>query len=329
MIIRKNAYFDTFRCIAGDCPDSCCQEWDVSVDDAAADYYRSLPGELGDRLRQKLKKEDGWYLEITHRRCPMWRRDGLCQIQFELGEGALCKTCREFPRLTHDYGDFVELGLELSCPEAAWILLNSPSPPMVETEEPGGEEPEYDGEIMDILLRTRAQALAILEAHPLPQALQLLLLYAYRVQDELDGGEAVPFEPEAELTFARQMAQSGSAEDLREFYLSLELLTERWESRLHHPQPLTHWPEEIRRLARYGIERYWLQAVSDFDLICRVKLILSACILIKNLGGDPVATAQLWSKEIENSPENVETVLDAAYTHPAFTDIRLLGLLEA
>ncbi len=328
MLIRKNAYFDAFHCIAGSCPDSCCQEWDVAVDEDAATYYRSLPGELGDRLRQKLKQEDGWYLEITDRRCPMWRGDGLCQIQFELGEGALCKTCREFPRLTHAYGDFVEYGLELSCPEAARILLTAPARPAIEGEAPGGETPEYDAEIMDILLRTRRQALALLEQHPVPQALQLLLLYSYRVQDELDGGEAVAFDAEAELAFARQMAQPGTAEDLRGFYLSLELLTERWENRLRNPQPLTHWPEEIRALARYGIERYWLQAVSDFDLICRVKLILSACILIKNLGGDPVVTAQLWSKEIENSAENVDTLLDAAYTHPALTDVRLLGLLE-
>ena len=328
MIIRKNSYFDIFRCIAGACPDSCCQEWDVAVDDAAAQYYRSLPGELGHRLRQKLKREEGWYLEITDRRCPMWRQDGLCQIQYELGEDALCKTCREFPRLTHDYGDFVEYGLELSCPEAARILLTSPARPAIEGEAPGGEAPEYDAETMAILLRTRHQALEMLEQHSVPQALQLLLLYSYRVQDELDGGEAVAFDAEEELAFARQMAQPGTADDLRAFYLSLELLTERWENRLRNPQPLARWPEEIRALARYGIERYWLQAVSDFDLICRVKMIMSACVLIKNLGGDPVATAQLWSKEIENSAENVDTILDAAYTHPALTDVRLLGLLE-
>ena len=47
----------------------------------------------------------------------MWRQDGLCRIQAELGHEALCKTCREFPRLRHDYGSFVELGLELH-PEA-------------------------------------------------------------------------------------------------------------------------------------------------------------------------------------------------------------------
>ena len=54
MEIWKPDYFDTFHCIASACPDSCCQEWDVDVDAASAEYYRSLPGPLGDRLRQVL-----------------------------------------------------------------------------------------------------------------------------------------------------------------------------------------------------------------------------------------------------------------------------------
>ena len=55
MTITKPAYYDTFRCIAAACPDSCCKEWAVQVDDTSAAYYRSLPGLLGDRLRQVLK----------------------------------------------------------------------------------------------------------------------------------------------------------------------------------------------------------------------------------------------------------------------------------
>jgi len=56
-------------------------------------------------------------------------------------------------------------------------------------------------------------------------------------------------------------------------------------------------------------------------------MIVAACILVRNLGGDPIQTAQLYSKEIENNLDNVEAILDAAYTHPAFTDDKLLGLL--
>ena len=68
----KPAYYDSFLCLAGDCPDSCCQEWDVDVDEASAAYYRSLPGDLGDRLRQVLTDtEDGTVMTIEEGRCPM------------------------------------------------------------------------------------------------------------------------------------------------------------------------------------------------------------------------------------------------------------------
>ena len=76
------AYYDRFRCLAGACPDSCCQEWDVDVDPDSAKRYRALPGELGDALRAALTDtEDGTVLAQTSGRCPMWRQDGLCRIQ--------------------------------------------------------------------------------------------------------------------------------------------------------------------------------------------------------------------------------------------------------
>ncbi len=73
--------------------------------------------------------------------------------------------------------------------------------------------------------------------------------------------------------------------------------------------------------------RYWLQAVSDYDLYSRVKFCILACLLVRHLGGDIFRTAQLFSKEIENDADNVDAILDAAYTHPAFTDDKLLGML--
>ena len=86
MNVSKPRYFDDFRCLAGSCPDSCCKEWDVDVDEASAANYRSLPGPLGDRLRQVLHPSDGGtVMTIEEGRCPMWRPDGLCLIQAELG----------------------------------------------------------------------------------------------------------------------------------------------------------------------------------------------------------------------------------------------------
>ena len=41
MIITKPDYYDRFRCAGGSCPDSCCQSWEVDVDEASAARYRS------------------------------------------------------------------------------------------------------------------------------------------------------------------------------------------------------------------------------------------------------------------------------------------------
>ena len=332
MEIRKPSYFDSFRCIAAACPDSCCKEWEVEVDDTAAALYRSLDTPLGDRLREVLRDDPQWgtVMTIENGRCPMWRADGLCRIQAELGHDALCKTCRDFPRLCHDYGSFQELGLELSCPEAARLILTAPKVPFSVTEIPGGDVPDYDEEAMSVLLQTREIALELLHApqYTVPQALTLLLYYGYHAQDLLDGMEAAEFSPQSILQEAKEFAEVGSETALLDFLAGLEVLNPKWENRLRTPLSPAPWTEEYRNLARYFVERYWLQAVSDYDLVSRVKLAAVSCIVIHLLGGDLIQTAQAYSKEIENNADNVDAILDAAYTHPALTDRHLLGMLQ-
>lgn len=330
MECMKPQYYDRFQCIASACPDSCCKEWDVDVDPEAAARYRALAGPLGDRLRQVLQDTpDGTVMTIENSRCPMWQQDGLCRIQAELGHDALCSVCRQFPRLRHDYGDFVELGLELSCPEAARLILTAPEQALLTETLPGGEEPEYDEKVMTCLRQSRAAALRFLNAssYTIPETLAILLLYAHEVQSEIDGGESARLDPETALLHAKQLAQPAHISPVFAFFKDLEILTPQWRSRLEEGAILDNWEEPIRALARYFICRYWLQAVSDFDLVCRVKLLIIACLLVHSLGGDILQTAQQFSKEIENNSDNVEAILDAAYTCPAFTDVALLGLL--
>ena len=324
-------YFHRFQCLAGACPDSCCQGWEVQVDADSAARYRALPGALGDCLRAALRDADGETLmTLAEGRCPMWRRDGLCRIQAELGEDALCRTCREFPRLTHDYGDFRELGLELSCPEAARLILTAAPAPLLVEDRPESGEAQYDQEAMALLKASREQALALLseERRPMGQRLALLLLFGCQTQSALDGGETAPFSPEDALETAKTLAKPTSSRALPDFFLGLELLTPEWERRLRSPDP-SPWDGRTAALARYFVQRYWLQAVSDYDLYSRVKFTILACLLLRELGGDFLRTAQLFSKEIENDADNVDALLDAAYTHPAFTDDKLLGMLLA
>ena len=47
----------------------------------------------------------------------------------------------------------------------------------------------------------------------------------------------------------------------------------------------------------------------------------------RSLPGSFIRNAQLFSKEIENNTENVEAILDGAYSAASFTDDKLLGML--
>ncbi len=330
MILRYPEYFDQFCCIAGSCPDSCCKEWDVLVDEASAEAYLAMEGELGAALRENMYQEDGAYwFSVTDGRCPFWRTDGLCRIQAEKGHEMLCQTCRDFPRLTHDYGDFVEKGLSLSCPEAAKWILSDKNGTWITEEVPGGEPPEYDKIDMETLLQTRQRALELLSDPTLSvqEALAATLLYGYQAQAELDGEEPAAFDVAAELALARSLAKPADGMALREFYSGLEILTAAWKEKLAHSQGDDHWDGGLLAMARYGICRYWLQAISDFDLVGRVKLVLWGCVLVQQLGGDLLQTAQLYSKEIENDDENIDAILEGAYASPALTDEKLLGML--
>ncbi len=327
MEITKSKAYDAFSCIASSCPDSCCQLWDVEVDEASAAFYENLSGTLGEDLRKNLTKgSDGIYFTVTEGRCPMWRADGLCRIQAELGEDALCDTCRTFPRLTHDYGSFAELQLEMSCPEAARLLLNFDWE-TVTREIPGGEVPEYDAAEMQILLSSRDEALRITDSHSPWDALRLLLLHGYHTQSGLSGVPLEAFDSGKALQTAGQFRNS-DLPGIFAFFAGLEILTPRWSEKLR----LFHAPifdPRMGRLIAYFIRRYWLQAISDGDLAARVKFIVTACLVIACLPGDLEETAREFSKEIENCAENMDAILDGAYDAPALTDDKLLGALNS
>ncbi len=330
MILGYPAYFENFSCLAAQCPDSCCKDWDVAVDDASAAGYLQLPGDLGDALREQLYQEDGeYYFSIVQGRCPFWQADGLCRIQKEQGHQALCQTCRDFPRLTHDYGSFVERGLCMSCPEAARLIFENTPAPWLRREVPGGEPPEYDGQDMDVLLETRKNMISLLcnSDYSVKESLALGLLYGYHAQALLDGESLESFDPARELEVGRSLAQKAPKELLTEFYRGLEILTDAWARRLAIPEGAEDFAEALRAMAIYGVERYWLQAISDFDLVGRVKTVIAGCLLVQHLGGPVMETAQLYAKEIENSSENVSAILDGAYESPALTDDKLLGWL--
>ena len=126
MKIRVPEYFKDFKCIASKCEDTCCAGWGIVIDDATYDRYKNVQGEFGDRLRSEIVHEAGENIFVLKgNNCPFLNEEKTCDIYINIGEENLCYTCQQYPRYTEEFGSLREIGISLSCPEAARIMLNN------------------------------------------------------------------------------------------------------------------------------------------------------------------------------------------------------------
>ncbi|MFY8263461.1 flagellin lysine-N-methylase [Clostridium perfringens] len=124
MKVRVPNYFNEFKCIASECEDTCCAGWEIVIDDETHKRYENVEGEFGEILRSKIVKSDGENIFLLNNgNCSFLNEKKMCEIYINLGEDHLCYTCQQFPRYTEEFLDLKEVGLSLSCPEAARIIL--------------------------------------------------------------------------------------------------------------------------------------------------------------------------------------------------------------
>ncbi|MBK1812294.1 flagellin lysine-N-methylase [Clostridium sp. YIM B02505] len=124
MKIRVPDYFKEFKCIASECEDTCCAGWEIVIDDETHSKYQRVSGDFGKRLRDNIVNRDGENIFVLKGDdCAFLNESKMCDIYTELGADSLCYTCRQFPRYTEEFGGLREIGISLSCPEAARIIL--------------------------------------------------------------------------------------------------------------------------------------------------------------------------------------------------------------
>ncbi len=118
-------FYDKFKCIASECPYTCCKGWGLLVDDETYADMRKEKGLLGLRLRlfTRVDAENGAILRTVCGRCPFLEKDGLCQLQKTGRKELVADVCNLYPRRSITYGDICEVTLELSCVHAAGLFL--------------------------------------------------------------------------------------------------------------------------------------------------------------------------------------------------------------
>ena len=140
--------YHAFRCIGAQCEDTCCVGWIVNVDKDTYQRYQSCAHpELGPRLRELVtihadpaSGDNYARINLSGPGCP-FLSEGLCSIQNTLGEEQLPIMCSVYPRVMNLVDDVLQRSLDLSCPEAARIVLLDPKPMEFDEEEGEPRDP--------------------------------------------------------------------------------------------------------------------------------------------------------------------------------------------
>ena len=312
MLTRHPNYYPSFHCLGGDCPDTCCRDWDIVLDQETIEDYQHAPAVLASRLAESLTTdEDGDTCFRLDSRgfCTMLTQDGLCAIQKEWGEAHLCGHCGAYPRFIEEYGYLTESSLAMSCPEAARLLLESPAFQIVEENDgqPDQPFPDIPPQLLAGLESSREEALNAMAQgrYTVWERMQGVLSLAQGLQTVVEG-ENYPDMVHTHISL-HHLAHTEESKDftvsLCRFFASLEPLRPTWPQRLdkcrqvleqisqdryqelchqfqdHFPQ----WEQHLSNLACYLIFRHWHKAVNDDQLYGRAAFIACSMILLYHL----------------------------------------------
>lgn len=130
-------FFPDFQCKADKCRHTCCQKWEIDIDEETEKKYRNTQGPLGEELTKWMKTgEEGLTCFRMNEKgyCHFLTEKGLCRLVLEKGDDFLCQICRDHPRFYKfpydgDRGEEIMLcGTGLACEKTVEQLLAEKGP---------------------------------------------------------------------------------------------------------------------------------------------------------------------------------------------------------
>lgn len=347
--LRMPDYYKDFQCVGGDCPDTCCRDWAVVLDEETAAFYRSADGALGADIRAAMGEIDGeTCLQLSGGKCPMLNTQGLCRIQLRYGAEGLCRSCDLHPRFAEEYGALREWSLSMACPEAVRLLLRDASPSRFleeTTDEPLTSFNDLNPQLYLALFSARIAAFSIAQNrnYSIDARLAQLLRFASALQRTLNQHRIARLSAVtarfASDTFSRiqSLPEEDSAQLAR--LRALVPINEHWGALVQQSCAVPHdagdtferetasLSYEYEHLLVYYLYRYFLKAVNDRVLLPRVQLGIFAVQCIRALEyahwrthGTLSQHARIdiihrFSREVEHSSDNLELLYQCFSEH--------------
>ena len=298
MKIVKPTFYKNFKCIAGDCPDSCCQGWEVDADADSLEYYNTLDPSLEikqriDRVLSKDEFDNNIFTLAPKKRCPFLNDENLCDMHIAIGGEHTPYTCRTFPRFIYDFGGTREIGVSFSCPVVSDMMyaLDSFDFEQEITDEPPSLN-DIDATLYYTLYKAREQAYSIVKDRSVPinERLKTFLSFTLELQAKIND------------------YPDGSSDDVSfiDVFNNPELINPQWTQRVNNAdiKPVSNSVAN-ENIAMYFIYKYFLQAVYDEDVLSKAKMAVVG-VLVNTYFGEDSWGIHLWSKETEHSQYNMD-----------------------
>lgn len=125
IVCFRPEYFGKFKCDGVNCRNNCCKRgWQVSIDQTTYEKYFQLGcREIIEQIIFHPQLDTYLIKHDEKGTCPFLNKKNLCSIQIKHGEDYLSTICRTYPRVSFNFGEFIEQSLDLSCPIAAEMIL--------------------------------------------------------------------------------------------------------------------------------------------------------------------------------------------------------------
>lgn len=300
-------YYKDFKCINRECKHSCCIGWEIDIDENAAARYKTMDGEMGERLNKNIAWETPPHFILgENERCPFLNSENLCDLICAGGDEMLCSICADHPRFRCELPGRIETGLGLCCEAAGALILSQKD--KVEFVFEG------EGEADDEIISLRDEIIEILQNRE--------KTISDRVAEMLERCE----------TSLPEMSLSQWAD----FLLSLERLDETWTEKLTElkcaeidfagfGEYMSGRETEYEQLLVYLIYRHFANSPDAWEAAARAAFAAFGYMMIYSLGAveytksgeftfdDQVELCRLFSSEIEYSDENLYEVIEMMY----------------
>lgn len=166
MRYKQISFYDKFKCLASDCPETCCKGWRVLLDQETFDNILNEPGKLGKKMRRTVAGVKDPYLKWKWGHCVNETKEGLCSLQLMDRQDLMTNICKHYPRRILGFGEFAEVTLELACPNVAYLFLQEQKRlsfvPMDEERPVMWTMGNEDLSFLQFLLKSREEILSIL-----------------------------------------------------------------------------------------------------------------------------------------------------------------------